>query len=117
MNYKFNNQEILINKDKDDRYYITLIHKGSNNTEDYETEVSFYVDNITIPEEKAHATYSGFDYIVSTKPKNVVFNLKYDDDNSYMKTKIIPRLKQMTKEEIEKELGYKIEIVGVLNEN
>lgn len=112
MNYRFNSQDILINKDKEDRYYITLIYKGSNNTEDYESEVSFYVDGITIQEEKAHAVCHGFDYITATKPENVVFKIKYNDDESYIKTRITKKTKKMTKEEIEKELGYKIDIVG-----
>lgn len=108
MNYVFNDQFICVEKDEYGVEYIKLTYIVKGDMSDQEVELSFYPNSLVIPEKTVKAKHLGYDFEVPIKPENIVFNLKYNEYGGYLTTRTIKR--KMTKEEIEKELGYKIEI-------
>lgn len=102
--------KILLDKDKNGEY-ITIEQKAKKYGENQIIEFSFYLNNFDI-------TTGGIIYKpLSNKIQydkldeiEVTFPVKIEQDGTFLTVE--EEVKEMTKEEIEKELGYKIDIVG-----
>lgn len=89
--------------------YINLKKKAG----DKWIETSFYIDDIDFnrKEDTIYATtFSGFKHSIPNYDWNVVFKCKKDENGGVVKMTTI--VKEMTIEEIERELGYKVEIIN-----
>lgn len=107
-----NNGKIEIRHD-DMGYFVRLINEVRRNKEIVDVSVDFRVDSMyeIINEELDNIVSSqpSMYYSFSSKPKYIKLPLRFDEDGVYLKTNI--KSKQMTKKEIEEELGYKIDII------
>lgn len=75
-------------------------------------ETSFYIEEFDFKkkEDQVYATIHRERFAMPSTIWNIEFKCKKNEDDRVVNITTIP--KEMTKEEIEKELGYKIEIVG-----
>lgn len=99
------NSKIELLNDEEGKIYAKLSFPIFDKKSAYLTEVDFYIDNFEIFNKSIETNYSGF--IMENKiPYGITFPLRFDENGCY--SKITTKIKEMTKEEIEKELGYEI---------
>lgn len=106
-----NNGNVEIRQDDND-VFIRLTKEVCKDNEVCDVSVDFKIDSMyEIITNEVTKIYSSFppEYSFGFTPEYIKLPLRFDSDGSYMKIK--RKFKKMTKEEIEKELGYKIDIV------